>query len=92
MKVSGLKMLQDKGWKADSEFVSDSGQRMSIPANHKLVALDDNGDVVNVVVQTPSPLNLPKSGSPLPDFEPTGSFSRNSFGWSIKVRLYPVVK
>lgn len=86
MKIDGLKFLQDKGWSAASTFTADNGRVMPIPANHKIVATDENGDVVNVTIQTEKPLTF-KASQPVGVITLTGSLSKTTFGWSLKGTL-----
>lgn len=84
MKITGLKVVADKGWKPDSTFTSEDGKVMPIAANHKIVCQDENGDIVNVTAVSPAPLPL-KAGSPLGEVTLAGNVSHTAFGWSAKV-------
>lgn len=82
MKLVGLKVFADKGWKPDSTFTGDDGRTMTIPANHKIICQDENNDVVNVSFVTAAPLTL-KVGAVV-DVSVTGNISKSAFGWSVK--------
>lgn len=86
MKIEGLKVFADKGWKADSSFTADNGATMSVPANHKVVCQDENGDIVNVTFVSESPLSV-KVGDVLKGVVLVGSVSKTNFGWSVKAQL-----
>lgn len=86
MRIEGLKVFVVKEWKADSAFTSDNGHTMTIPANHKVICQDENGDVVNVSFVTPAPLNF-KVGQELKGVSLIGNVSRNSFGYTLKAKL-----
>lgn len=86
MKVTGLKFMSDKGWTADNAFQSDSGKMLTIPANHKCVCTDEDGDVVNVTIVTPAPLVF-KAGEELKNVKLVGSVSKSGFGWALKCQL-----
>lgn len=85
MKITGLKVLQLKEWKADDVFTADTGKQYPIPANHKVVLIDENSDIVNATIQTPQPLAL-QSGKSI-DVILVGNCSKNQFGWQIKCKL-----
>lgn len=86
MKIEGLKVFADKGWKADSVFTADDGKTMTIPANHKFICQDENNDIVNVTFVTPAPLSL-KIGSDLKSVVLVGNVSKTSFGWTLKAEI-----
>lgn len=91
MKINGLKVLQDKGWKADSTFTSDDGRTMSIPANHKAICTDEAGDIVNLTIVSPSPVAL-RSGQVLDGLSLAGGVSKNAFGWTVKATIATTAK
>lgn len=82
MKIEGLKVFQLKDWKPDSMFQADDGKTMQIPANQKIICQDENNDIVNVTVVTPSPLTL-KVGDKI-SLVLSGNVSHTSFGWTAK--------
>lgn len=86
MKIDGLKFLQDKGWSPASTFTADNGRVMPIPANQKIVATDEIGDVVNVTIQTEKPLTF-KPSQLVGAITLTGTVSKTAFGWSLKGTL-----
>lgn len=86
MKIEGLKVFKINDWKAESSFRSDDGRTMPIPANHKVVCQDENGDIVNVTFITSVPLAF-KVGDVLKGVTLAGSASKTSFGWSVKAIL-----
>ena len=83
MKVVGLKLMSDKGWTAESAFQSDSGKMLTIPANHKVVCTDEDGDVVNVTLVSAAPISF-KAGEELKNLKLVGSVSKSGFGWALK--------
>lgn len=86
MKIQGLKLLTDKGWNASSSFTNDAGKVMPIPANHKMVCQDENGDIVNLTIVTPVPATL-KAGEEIKNLRLSGSVSRSAFGWTVKAEF-----
>lgn len=86
MKIVGLKLMSDKGWTAENAFQSDSGKLLTIPANHKVVCTDEEGDVVNVTLVSPTPIAF-KAGEELKNLKLVGSVSKSGFGWSLKAEL-----
>lgn len=86
MKITGLKIAADKGWKADSTFTADDGRTISIPANHKVICTDEAGDIVNVTIVSPAPVTL-RVGQPLDGLSLAGSVSKNAFGWTVKATI-----
>lgn len=91
MKINGLKVMQDKGWKADSTFTADDGRTMQIPANHKAICTDEVGDVVNLTIVAPSPVSL-RIGQVLDGLSLAGNVSKNSFGWMVKATVVTPAK
>lgn len=85
MKIDNLKVVSVKEWRMASQFKADNGQTYDIPANHKIVCLDEVGDIVNVSVITEKPLNL-TVGSKIA-VSVAGNVQHNSFGWTLKARL-----
>lgn len=83
MKIEGLKVFKIGDWKSDSTFTADNGQTMPIPANHKIICQDENGDIVNVTFVTPSPLPV-KVGQILTGVILCGNVSKTAFGWTVK--------
>lgn len=86
MKIEGLKVFADKGWSSDSSFMNDNGVSTPIPANHKVVCQDENGDIVNVTFVTSQPLSL-KLGEVLKGVTLIGGVSKTRFGWTVKAEF-----
>lgn len=84
IRISGLKVIQDVGFKVASSFTSNDGRTLPVPANHKLVCKDVDGDIVNVQYITDKPLAV-KIGDSLSDLKLMG-FSRTSFAVTLKVQ------
>ena len=85
MIVKGLKIVQMRDWVADKPWVLDNGTRGVTPANHKIICMDEQGDIVNCTFVTPQPLQLAK-GSTI-DIRLVGSFRLNNFAWDGKAEL-----
>ena len=83
MQINGLKFLSDKGWTAESTYQSDNGKVYPVPANHKIVATDESGDIVNLTIITPAPLTF-KPSEALKPLTLRGNVSHSPFGWSLK--------
>lgn len=83
MKVTGLKIVQVKEWKAKSTFTNDQGQSFEVAANQKIICRDGD-DFVNLTLVTDVPVSL-KSGDSL-SVDLLG-FTRTSFGVNIKGSL-----
>lgn len=83
MIITGLKFMSDKGWNAASVFTLDNGKTVPVPANQKIICLDDNGDVVNVSIQSDVPVQF-KSGEQIKPLRLLGVTAHNSFGWTVK--------
>lgn len=91
MKIIGLKVIADKGWKAESTFTADDGRTMQIAANHKAICTDESGDIVNVTIVSPAPVSL-RVGQALDGLTLAGSVSKNAFGWTVKATVATPLK
>lgn len=85
MKITGLKVVSIKEWKISTKFTASDGRLVDVPANQKLVCMDEKGDIVNLSIITDKPLTI--TLGKVIDVSPENTIKHSAFGWEGRATL-----